>query len=211
MIAGTAYGVVLNDRAEIALLGSALDADPYKVPPRAPVVYIKPRNCLTSGGAPVVLEADVPSASVAATIALIFDRDVSGAGGDVLSAVGSACLAVDVSVPHESYYRPAIAQRCRDGFLPLGRVTALPANLGVTELVTEIDGRIAHRWSLDRLVRSVPELIGDLAAFMTLRAGDMLLVGLPGDAPVVSAGASVTVSADGFPALNVRFVSEVLA
>jgi 5-oxopent-3-ene-1,2,5-tricarboxylate decarboxylase / 2-hydroxyhepta-2,4-diene-1,7-dioate isomerase len=211
MFAGTAYGVVLNDQAEIARLGDGLSGDPYKAAPAAPVVYIKPRTCFAFGGAPVLLTEDVPTVTVAATLGLIFARDVSAHCANGLAAVGGACLALDVSVPHSSYYRPAIAERCRDGFLPLGAPAEVPPNLSSLELVTHVDGVSVHRWSLDRLVRSIPELISDLARFMTLRAGDMLLIGLPGDAPTACVGSQVEVSATGMPTLRANFKAEVLA
>jgi 5-oxopent-3-ene-1,2,5-tricarboxylate decarboxylase / 2-hydroxyhepta-2,4-diene-1,7-dioate isomerase len=71
---------------------------------------------------------------------------------------------------------------------------------------TWIDGQHAHSWHLDRLVRGPAQLISDLAEFMTLRAGDVLLIGLPDDGPLVHAGQSLRVSADGLPVLVARLV-----
>ena len=199
-VAGTIYGVILNDADERSRLASAFAVKPYLAPPAAPVVYIKPRACVRSGDAAVPMPADAAELEAAATLAVLFARDACGVDeAGAMSCVGAACLALDVSIPQADYYRPAIAQRCRDGFLPLGGFVA-PARSA--EIATSVDGVEVHRWSTDRLVRRIPALIRDLAAFMTLRAGDLLLVGLPGDAPRVRQGQSVRVSAGGFPTLS---------
>ena len=199
-IAGAIYGVILNDDAERLQLAQAFNEKPYQAPPQTPVVYIKPRGCVSVGRAAVPMPADVTELEAAPTLALLFARDACGVDeGTAMSCVGAACLALDISIPGANYYRPAVAQRCCDGFLPLG---AFAGPVGSADMVTTVDGAPVHRWSTDRLVRGIPLLIRDLAAFMTLRAGDLLLVGLPGDAPRVRAGQSVRVEAGGLPTLS---------
>lgn len=204
MLAGTVYGVILNDRDERARLAEAFAVPPYKAPPEAPVVYIKPRNCFARSGAEVFIgDEDV---EVAATLGLLIGRDaVRTAAADALGHVAGVCLALDVTLPHESYYRPAIPLRCRDGFLPLGDFAAFAPSILTTEIVTAVDGKSVHRWAPARLVRDAATLIADLSAFMTLSAGDVLLIGLPYDAPRVRAGQSVTVTAGSLPALKAQF------
>lgn len=203
MISGTAYGVVLNDRDEIAALGGTLQEAPYKAPPAWPVVYIKPRNCFSFAGAPIPLEPGFSQLCLAPTLAVLFGRDASHVSADTAFAhIAAACLTLDVATSRESYYRPAIAQSCRDGFLPLGAFAPLPRR--PEEIVTRIDEQIAHRWSLSRLVRPAATLIAELSSYMTFRAGDVLLVGLPGDAPHAKLGQTIQVSALGLPTLTTR-------
>lgn len=206
MFTGTIYGVVLNDREELGQLEGAFHEDPYKAPPKAPVVYIKPRLCATGGGAPVLLPVGEEELVAAATLALLIGRDAQGVTPDqAWEHVSAASLALDVSLSAPNYYRPAIAQRCRDGFLPLGPASSptMPSSV-----VTFINQNEVHRWSLSRLARSPRQLIADLSAFMTLRAGDLLLVGLPGDAPHVRAGQSIRVEADGLAPIETRVEEE---
>jgi 5-oxopent-3-ene-1,2,5-tricarboxylate decarboxylase/2-hydroxyhepta-2,4-diene-1,7-dioate isomerase len=204
MLAGTVYGVILNDRDECARLAEAFAVPPYKAPPEAPVVYIKPRNCFARSGAEVFIgDEDV---EVAATFGLLIGRDaVRTAAADALGHVAGVCLAIDVTLPHESYYRPAIPLRCRDGFLPLGNFAAFAPSILTREIVTAVEGKSVHRWAPARLVRDAATLIADLSAFMTLAAGDVLLIGLPYDAPRVRAGQNVTVTAGSLPALTAQF------
>ncbi len=205
MIAGAAYGVALNDRNLLSSHQQAFAEAPYKAPPKAPVLYIKTRNCLTTGGAPVL--TDLKAVQAAATIGVLFARDLTRASpGEVRAAIGAVCLALDVSEPSDSYYRPAIRQQCRDGFLPLGALTALPSTF--EDIVTQIDGKEVHRWSLDRLVRPLETAASEISAFMTLQAGDLLLLGLAADAPTAQPGQTVTVSSRGLPVLTTAIVPE---
>jgi len=203
MISGTVYGVALNDHMERSLLSDVFHQPPYDAQPVAPVVYIKPRTCISVFGAPIRLDTDVDRVAVSATVALLIARDSKSIGeADALSAIGAAALAVDASVPHNSFYRPALMERCRDGSLPIGEFA--PFDPKPFEITTIVDGKVAHRWSLERLVRPVAKLIADLTEFMTLCAGDVLLVGIPGDAPIVGRGQTVAVSGGELPGVSFR-------
>lgn len=211
MLAGTAYGVILNDRPEREAFGSAFEREPYRRPPEAPVLYIKPRGCFAPSGSDVLV-APGAEISVAATIGLLFAQPTTRADrAGALAGIGGACLALDLSEPHDSYYRPAIRERCGDGFLPLGGFAPFSPVLAECAITTRIDGEVVHRWSLERLVRDIAALIVDVTDFMTLSPGDLLLVGLPGDAPIARAGQTVEAAIEGLPALRTRLVGEVAA
>lgn len=198
IVAGTIYGVALNDRSEIDALSDQFAGKPYMASPKAPIVYIKPAICVARGQATVAAAA----VTAAPTVALSFRRDACRVGdeaGEVWPLIGFASLALDLSYRKDDYYRPAVAQLNAPGFLPLG-------DPGFPELPSEIQtfagDRMIHSWTFDRLVRPVCRLVSELSAFMTLRAGDLLLVGLPGDAPVITGDTSLLVRATGLPTLR---------
>lgn len=196
---GDIYGVVLNDRDELARLEPEFSEKPYQAPPQAPVVYMKPRSSVATG--PVGMR---PREKViaSATLALSFARDATRCSPEsAMDHVGALALALDLSYPKKDYYRPAVAQQNADGFLALGQ-WAPPRSLPET-IETKCGNAVCHSWTLDRLARDPATLIADLSAFMTLRAGDILLVGLPGDAPLVNAANWLQISADGLPTLDV--------
>lgn len=203
MIGGTAYGTILNDRVELDRRGASFAEAPYQKAPDAPVLYIKPRNTFAASGSAVAVPADLAEVEVAPTLALLF--------GERPNVPIAAALALDICEPHESYYRPAIRQRCRDGFLPLGRFADWHADLAGLTIRTAIDGAPAHEWSLDRLLRGPLALAETLRPFMSLVDGDVLLVGLPGDAPRARAGQAIRVEAATLPALAITLVSETAA
>lgn len=197
-IAGNIYGVVLNDSAERAQLAGQFEEKPYAAPPVAPVLYMKPLASIAHG--PIGVPADT-SLVAAATLALLFARDAARVDEQgVAACLGAVALALDLSIPATSYYRPAIAQKNGDGRLALGDFVAprQPARIRLFA-----DGELLHEWPLDRLVRPLETLVADLGAFLTLKAGDVLLVGLPGDAPRIRPGQALRVEADGFPPLEV--------
>lgn len=198
-IGGNIYGVALNDSAELAQLAPDFETKPYLAPPQAPVVYMKPRSAIGRGAVSVRPQEILRAAP---TLALLFSRDAARCTAEAaLHCIGAVCLALDISEPQVSYYRPAIAQANRDGFLALG--DWMPPLLPKA-IETRIDGILAHSWSLDRLARDPSRLVADLSDFMTLRAGDALLIGLPGDAPHVRGGQHLSVSAPGLPALEIK-------
>ncbi len=201
---GTVYGVVLNDTASVGAIG-ALDGAPYKGAPKAPVLYIKPANTHVGEGAAVRLPAGADCVEVGATLGLVLGRAAARlTPAEALAAVSGVVLVADLSLPHASYYRPAIREKCFDGALPAGAVQALTglSDLSALVLRTEIDGELVAERSLADLVRGPAQLLADVSEFMTLRQGDVLLVGVSYQAPRAAAGGRVRISAPGLGELN---------
>lgn len=198
-VCGTVYGVVLNDRASLAKLGAALDEAPYKGAPRAPAMYIKPANTLVGEGAVVRLPAGETAVEIGATVGIVIGAPAARLTPDTaLATVAGYLLVADLSLPHASYYRPAIREKCFDGACPMA-ATLVPADvvgeLAALVLTTIVDGRLAGKRSLAGFVRDVPKLLAEVTEFMTLSTGDVLLVGVEYLAPQVAAGAAVRIEA----------------
>ncbi|WP_158590519.1 fumarylacetoacetate hydrolase family protein [Noviherbaspirillum cavernae] len=198
-ISGTVYGVVLNDRASLNSIGAALEDAPYKGAPKAPVMYIKPRNTLTGSGAVVQLPAGADAVEIGATVGILIGRPAARLhAADAMSVIAGFALVADLSLPHASYYRPAIREKCFDASCPVGNVAAADLAGDLRELVlqTTIDDRLVAQWPLAHLVRDVPQLLADITEFMSLDTGDMVLVGVPYLAPQAVAGSRVQVGAN---------------
>jgi 5-oxopent-3-ene-1,2,5-tricarboxylate decarboxylase/2-hydroxyhepta-2,4-diene-1,7-dioate isomerase len=201
-IKGRVYGVILNDAASVAAMGASLSADPYKMPPKAPVLYIKPANTCFSAkvgaGGTAVLPPNADSVEVGATLALVIGRSASKvAAVDAWAYVAGVTLVADLSLPHDSYYRPAIREKCFDSSCALGSQVVPVTDISSLVARTEVDGiKVAER-RFDDLVRDVPQLLADVTAFMTLTEGDMLLVGVPWRGPQAKVGSRVVVEVDG--------------
>ena len=43
-VSGAVYGTLLNDRDALEAMGAALAQPPYQAPPKAPILYLRPRN-----------------------------------------------------------------------------------------------------------------------------------------------------------------------
>jgi 5-oxopent-3-ene-1,2,5-tricarboxylate decarboxylase/2-hydroxyhepta-2,4-diene-1,7-dioate isomerase len=204
------YGVILNDAASVQKIGS-LEEAPYKRAPKAPALYIKPANTRVAGGAEVKLPDGAKAVEVAATIGLVMGRAAGRLTAEnALDAVAGIVLAADLSLPHASYYRPAIREKCFDGSLPLSSIKPL-VNLAELVLTTEIDGRVVETRSLGGLIRNPAQLLVDVTEFMTLRQGDVLLVGVSYQAPQAAAGSKITLSADNVGRLSFTIAQGVAA
>jgi 5-oxopent-3-ene-1,2,5-tricarboxylate decarboxylase/2-hydroxyhepta-2,4-diene-1,7-dioate isomerase len=211
---GTVYGALLNDRATVERLSPEFDSAPYKAAPKAPVLYIKPRNTFAGEGAAVAVPAEPGELRIDATIGLVIGKRASRVSVDqALSHVAGFVVVSDVTLPHENYYRPAIRQRDRDGFCPISRMFKDEAgfDLDNATLSITINGERAYERSFATLVRSAAQLIADVSEFMTLSAGDVLLLG-PGEAsPEACPGDKIKISVPGLGELNHSVVEEKLA
>ena len=180
--------------------------DPYRQPPVAPVLYLKPRNTWIGGGGAIPLPPGVEEVRVSGTLGLVFGRDACRvAEKDALAQIGGYVVVNDVSIPHDSYYRPALRERCRDGFCAIGSDiaarSAIP-NPNLVEIRVSVNHQQAISASTAGLLRSVERLIADVTEFLTLGAGDILLVGELPDAPLVRAGDRVRVEIGGLAPLE---------
>ncbi|HTN66610.1 MAG TPA: fumarylacetoacetate hydrolase family protein [Burkholderiaceae bacterium] len=200
-VKGTVYGVILNDTVSLQKIGP-LEGAPYKGAPKAPMLYIKPANTHVGSGAVVCLPDGADSVEIGATIGLVMGRAAARLSPqNALDVVGGLVLAADLSLPHASYYRPAIREKCFDGALPLSEVKPF-TDLSALTLVTDIDGRTVEQRALAELVRQPAQLLADVSEFMTLCAGDVLLVGVRYMAPQAKAGSRVRISAEGLGAIE---------
>jgi 5-oxopent-3-ene-1,2,5-tricarboxylate decarboxylase/2-hydroxyhepta-2,4-diene-1,7-dioate isomerase len=170
-----------------------LHRDPYKKPPVAPVLYLRPRNTWNMSGAQILLPIGEDALKMAGTVGVVIGRPLT------YVAVN------DVSIPHGSYFRPAIHQRCRDRFCIIGSEATDHAP---TEIRTYINSELRCRASLADLVRPIDRLLADINEFLTLAPGDIVLIGEPPDSPLALAGDWVRVEVDDLPALQNQVIPE---
>jgi 5-oxopent-3-ene-1,2,5-tricarboxylate decarboxylase / 2-hydroxyhepta-2,4-diene-1,7-dioate isomerase len=209
---GTVVGALLNHRAALAALGDAAQQPPYKAAPKAPVLYVKPRNCIVGHGDAIVVPAGVGELEMGATLGIVIGRTACRVqAADAMSVIAGYTVCNDVSVPHASFYRPSLRFKCRDSFLPIGpwivgaRHVHDPDALSIT---VSVDGSTLQRASTSGMQRDTARLIADVTEFMTLSPGDVLLLGVPHGAPRVRAGQHVAIHIEGLGTLHNRLVAE---
>ena len=191
-LSGVVYGTLLNHRTALAALGAAVDQPPYQRAPRAPVLYLKPRNTLAVSGAPVAVPAGVDELEIGAALGLVIGRTACRLSpANALEHLAGYLIVNDVSVPHLPYYRPSVRCKARDGFCPLGpRVvprTAV-ANPDALTIRVYVDGERKQAATTAELLRSAARLLAEVTDFMTLAPGDVLAAGAASPAPRVRAG-----------------------
>ena len=215
MAVATVYGTLLNHRAALAALGDAVNQPPYKAPPKAPVLYIKPRNTHNGNDGVINVPQGVAELEMGASLGIVIGRSACRvAEHEALSVVAGYTVCNDVSVPHESFYRPSMRFKCRDGFMPIGphlvgtQQVPAPDALGIT---VTIDGAAALRSSTAGMQRPVAALIAAVSHFMTLSPGDVLMLGVPAGAPRARVGQRVSITIDGVGTLENTLVAEEAA
>lgn len=211
-VSGTIYGVVLNYKGEWKAMGDQMNRDPYKAPPKAPVLYIKPVNTLSPNFASIPLPNEENNLQVGAALGIVFKKTATQVKAEsAFDYVEGFTVVNDISIPHDNIHRPAIKQKAQDGFCPIGpwvvqtdEVTD-PDNL---EINVYVNNELKQTNSTKNLIRNTKQLIEDVTDFMTLSEGDALLVGTPENPPLVKEGDKVRVDIQGIGSLENHVVAE---
>jgi len=210
-LSGLVLGTLLNHRDALDALGAAIDQPPYKAAPKAPVLYIKPRNTLAASGSTMRLPPGTERLELGASVGLVIGRTACRVSeGAAMAHVAGCVLIADLSVPHRVFYRPSIRFKALDGSCLIGPMVAgLDALTDPDEIVIDvaIDGQTVHR-SGGPLVRSAARLLADVSDFMTLHPGDVLMLGVSAGAPLIDSGSAFTLTAPGLGRLQGRVVTE---
>ena len=199
---GTVYGTLMNFRGELDALADKMNEAPYKAPPQAPVLYVKPANTWTENGGSIVIPAGVEQVAVGGTVAMVMKsaREIAG-----------FVLMNDVTLPHDSFYRPPVKFNCMDGFLGIGdriRARNEAGDPAVFKLEVRVNGELKQTVHFSQLVRPADKLLADVGEFMTLGEGDMLMLGCDVGRPRVKVGDTVLISRPALGTLTNLFVAE---
>ncbi|WP_017349078.1 fumarylacetoacetate hydrolase family protein [Pantoea sp. A4] len=203
------FAVALNHGSQTAAWDERFHEAPYKTPPKTPVWFIKPRNTLRANGDAVQLPPQLTTYSGGTLAVVISQTARKVAVGDAAKFIAGYALANDVSLAEESFYRPAIQAKCRDGFCPIGEVATLE-DVSNVQILTTVNGVERQRWSTAELHRNAAELIAALSDFATLQAGDVILLGTPQVRVELAPGDEVVISAAGLPSLHTSFTADTV-
>lgn len=211
-LSGVVYGTLLNHRPAQQALGAQMLQAPYKAAPKAPVLYVKPLNTLVLDGAAVTVPLDAPELEVGAALGIVIGRSACRlTPQDALDHVAGYTIVNDVSVPHDSCYRPAVRFKARDGFCPIGPAVVPRTSVAhpdALRMQVWIDGVLQQETRTGDRVRNVAQLLVDVTDFMTLQPGDVLMLGVSAGAPRVRAGQEVVIEIEGVGRLVNHFVAE---
>jgi 5-oxopent-3-ene-1,2,5-tricarboxylate decarboxylase/2-hydroxyhepta-2,4-diene-1,7-dioate isomerase len=199
---GTVYGTLMNFRSELDALGAKMNEPPYKAPPKAPVLYVKPANTWTENGGAIPVPARVPEVAVGATVAMVMKsaREIAG-----------FVLMNDLTIPQPNFYRPPVKFNCLDGFLGIGdriRARNEAGDPAVFKLEVRINGALVQTVRFSQLVRPAEQLLADVSEFMTLGEGDMLMLGCDAERPRARVGDRIEISMPALGTLTNTLVAE---
>lgn len=201
----TVVGAWLNYRGAWAAMEGTMREPPHHKPPAYPVLYLKPANTWRAGAQAIVLPGDVAEVEVGAALGVVIGRPAARVRAeDAPGHVAGYRIVNDVTVPHEKVLRPPLKQKCRDTFCPMGPVMPAAQVISPDALAIRayVNGELRQTSDTSQLIRNVARLIADVTDFMTLDEGDVLLVGVPENAPRARAGDRVAVEIDGLGRLE---------
>jgi len=214
-LSGVMVGALLNDPAQLAALGDAVLTAPHKAPPCAPVLEIKPRHTQAADGDPITVPDGEDGLEAGASLGIVIGRTACRvSASSAMDVIAAYLICGDYSLPLASHYRPAVRQKARDGFCPLGPRIVPAANVPDPDALgfeVAVDGVVVQRGSTAGRVRSVAQLTADISEFMTLRPGDVLLLGRTHGVPTARVGQTVAISFSGLGRLVNRLQREPAA
>ncbi|WJD65135.1 fumarylacetoacetate hydrolase family protein [Pseudomonas kurunegalensis] len=208
---GTLFGIALNYKGLLEQNLEDFQNPPYKQPPKKPVLFIKTPNTRNTHRAVVARPTGERLQPGPALGVVIGKRASRVSETTALQHVAGYVIVNEFSLPEDSYYRPAVKAKCRDGFCALGEEIvpadeiANPQNLTIKLYV---NGEIAQENTTANQVRSVARLIAELSEFMTLDEGDVLITGTPEGRVDVQPGDIVEVEISGLGRLTNTVVAE---
>jgi len=211
-ISGAVFGTLVNFKGVLKGLADAVNDKPYLSPPVAPVLYIKPANTFNRYGAGIPMPEGLTQLEMGATLGLVIGKKATAVKEETaMDYVAGFTVVNDVSVPHDSIYRPAVQHKSRDGFCPIGpwiidrQTVDNPDELTIRVYIND---ELRQENSTRNLIRPVARLLADVTEFMTLSPGDMLLIGVPEEAPQATLGDKVRIEIAGIGTLENVIVDE---
>ncbi|MCK6188156.1 fumarylacetoacetate hydrolase family protein [Pseudomonas sp. EYE_354] len=208
---GTLFGVALNYQGLLKQRLAEFEQPPYQKPPVKPVLFIKTPNTRNQHGAEVVHPGQGERLQPGPALGVVMGKSASRVSpADALDYVAGFTIVNEFSLPEDSYYRPAVKAKCRDGFCAIGpkliptAQVSNPHNLAITLYV---NGEIRQQNTTANFVRNIPLLIAEISEFMTLHAGDVLITGTPEGRVDVQPGDTVEVEISGLG----RLVNPIVA
>ncbi|BDG30786.1 hypothetical protein PthBH41_04980 [Parageobacillus thermoglucosidasius] len=211
-VSGAIYGVLLNYKGEWEQFREQMTKPPYHHPPNAPILYMKPSNTVNVHGGCIPLPDDVPELQVGAALGVVIGQTATKVAKErAFDYISGYTIVNDVTIPHETIYRPAVKERARDGFTPVGPWVVEKKDVDDPDLLdirVFVNDRLVQHNNTKHLMRSVASLLADITEFMTLYPGDVLLVGVPERAPLVKAGDYVRIEIEKIGRLENTVVHE---
>ncbi|AXJ90728.1 MULTISPECIES: fumarylacetoacetate hydrolase family protein [Acinetobacter] len=192
---GNIFGIALNYKCLYQSMQPAFNEKPYVKEPVKPVLFIKTPNTRNHDGG-VVTKPLQELLQAGPTLGVIIGKSTSRVKeSEAANHIAGYVVVNELSLPEDSYYRPAIKAKCRDGFCALGAFVAKEQVKNVNELVLRVyvNEQLVQEGTTANWIRTPEQLIEEISEYMTLNEGDILLTGTPLGRPDLHDGDTVTV------------------
>jgi fumarylpyruvate hydrolase len=197
------YCVGQNYRAHALEMGS----DPDR---QLPFFFTKPGDAIVPDGGQVPYPPRTAQLEHEVELVVAIGREATDiapqhAMGVVAGfAVGIDMTRRDLQAVAKKAGRPWDMAKGFDHSAPCGALTRSQAVLpGEAAIALRVDGQVKQSSHLRHMIWSVPEVIAELSAFVTLREGDLIYTGTPENVGAVQRGQTLHAHIDGLSDLTV--------
>lgn len=174
--------------------------------PDPPTLFFKPLSSIAGPGDEIVLPAGAGRVDPEGEIVIVVGREVNGATREeALAAIFGYTCGNDVSARE---WQRADGQWWRakgsDTFGVFGPSIVTGLAHEAIEVRTRVNGAEVQHGRSDELIRDIPEIVRLVSAVMTLRPGDIIYTGTPGEPQALNPGDEVEVEVTGAGVLRNR-------
>jgi 2-keto-4-pentenoate hydratase/2-oxohepta-3-ene-1,7-dioic acid hydratase in catechol pathway len=172
--------------------------------PDRPMLFLKPPNAVSGHGDTVTLPAD-KEVEFEAEIGVVIGeqaRDVDESEAmDVVA--GFTCVDDLSNRTDQRVEQNWVRGKAFDNAAPIGPVVAPPEDVPKDAAVElRVNGERKQQSSREQFIFSVPELIAEISAYLTLEPGDVISTGTPAGVGPLSDGDTVEVEVEGVGTLE---------
>lgn len=207
---GNIFGIALNYKCLYQKLQPQFSAKPYIHEPKKPVLFIKTPNTRNYTGQPV-FKKDADILQAGPTLGIVIGKSTRRVTeSEALQHIAAYVVVNELSLPEESYYRPAIKAKCQDGFCVLGTPVAKEqvSDLNDLGLRVYVNDELKQHSTTANWLRTPAQLIAEISEYMPLNQGDIILTGTPLGRVDVQVGDQVRVEIDQLGAVSNLILSD---
>jgi 2-keto-4-pentenoate hydratase/2-oxohepta-3-ene-1,7-dioic acid hydratase in catechol pathway len=173
--------------------------------PDRPLLFLKPPNAVAAAGDDIVLPEGKDRVDHEAELAVVIGEQCRNvAAEDAMDVVAGYTCMNDVSNRDDQDVETNwIRGKAFDGSAPLGPVLADPEHVPDDASVElRLNGETRQSATIERFIFSIPELLEEITAYMTLEPGDVVSTGTPSGVGPLSPGDTVEVEVEGVGVLT---------
>jgi 2-keto-4-pentenoate hydratase/2-oxohepta-3-ene-1,7-dioic acid hydratase in catechol pathway len=168
--------------------------------PDRPLLFLKPPNTVASHGSTVTLPAGKERIEQEAELGVVMGTQARNVAADEAMAyvAGFTCVNDLSNRDDQRRERNWVRGKAFDGGAPLGPALADPEHVPDDAAVrARVNGETRQDGSRSQLVFSVPELIEEITAYLTLEPGDVISTGTPAGVGPLADGDRVEIEVEG--------------
>ena len=180
-VQGNIFGIALNYKGLFNSLKAQFNEKPYVKEPIKPVLFIKTPNTRNASGTTVVKQVE-DTLQAGPAVGVVIGKSTSRVNKrDAQAHIAAYVVMNELSLPEDSYYRPAIKAKCQDGFCVIGEAVAqnLVTDVQNLELRVYVNGELKQTGNTSDWIRSPEQIIEEISEYMPLNEGDIIITGTP--------------------------------